>query len=100
MSALFDLLLCLGIWADGIIIQAVADVLNLKVHIIESQPDFAEITVAEALTNATLRQEQHTIFIGPVEEFHFASTSPSDSSTTLSIDDNSYLQVPEETELI
>ena len=35
---------CQGTWADSIIIQAVADVFNLKIIlIIESHPDFAEI---------------------------------------------------------
>ena len=33
-----------GIWADGIIIQAVANNLNLKIHITESHPNFAEFT--------------------------------------------------------
>ena len=40
------------------------------------------------------------MLLGNVEEFYFVLTSPLDSSTTLSIDDNSSLQVPdEETEL-
>ena len=40
------------------------------------------------------------MLLGNVEEFHFVLTSPLDSSTTVSIDDNSSLQVPdEETEL-
>ena len=35
---------CQGTWADSIIMQAVADVFNLKIIlIIESHPDFAEI---------------------------------------------------------
>ena len=36
-----------GIWADGIIIEAVAENLNLKIHITESLPNFAELTVVE-----------------------------------------------------
>ena len=36
-------------WADGIIIQAVADDLNLKIHITESLHNFAELTVLKQL---------------------------------------------------
>ena len=32
-------------WADNIIIQAVADSMNINIHIIESSENFAEITV-------------------------------------------------------
>ena len=57
-------------WADGII-QAVADNLNLKIHITESLPNFAEFTVVEA---ATPRQQLSTIYIGHLDEFHYLST--------------------------
>ena len=33
-----------GTWADNLIIQAVADALNLKIIIIESDPNFADLT--------------------------------------------------------
>ena len=39
-----------GTWADGIVIQAVADNLNLKIHITEFCPNFAEFTVVEEAT--------------------------------------------------
>ena len=42
-------ILCTGTWADGIITQAVANVFNLKILSIESYPDFAEITIVEAV---------------------------------------------------
>ena len=58
-------------WADGIIIQAVADNLNLKIHITESLPNFAESTVVEA---ATSQQQLRTIYIGRLDEFHYVST--------------------------
>ena len=32
-----------GTWADALVIQAVADALNLSLHIIESNPGFASI---------------------------------------------------------
>ena len=60
-----------GIWADGIIIEAVADNLNLKIHITESLPNFAELTVEEA---ATPQQQLGTIYIGHLDEFHYVST--------------------------
>ena len=37
-----------GTWADNIIIQAVADAMNLIIHIVESNENFIEITVVEA----------------------------------------------------
>ena len=37
-------------WADGILIQAVVDNLNLKVHITEAHPNFAEFTVVKVAT--------------------------------------------------
>ena len=41
-----------GTWANHIIIQAVADAMNLKIHIIESDSNFREVTVVEP-ANAT-----------------------------------------------
>ena len=38
-----------GTWADGIIIQAVADNLSLKIYITESLPNLAEFTVVKQL---------------------------------------------------
>ena len=40
---------CQGTWADSIIIQAVADIFNLKINIIESHPYFTEITIVESV---------------------------------------------------
>lgn len=65
-----------GTWADGIIIQAVANVFNLKIHIIESHPDFAEITLVEGVTAPSLSDVQLPIFIGHLDEFHCVSTEP------------------------
>ena len=42
---------CQG-WADGLIIQAIADKHNLKIHIIESNPNFTEFTVVQAVNSA------------------------------------------------
>ena len=40
-----------GMWADHIIIQAVADLMNLKIHIIESDNNFREMTLVEPSNN-------------------------------------------------
>ena len=61
-----------GTWADAIIIQAVANCLNLSIHIIESNPAFSPVTVVEPMnaTDVSLR-----IYIGYVDEIHYVSTS-------------------------
>lgn len=63
---------CQGTWANGIIIQAVADAFNLKIHII----DFAEITLVKGVTAPSLADVQLPIFIGHLDEFHYVSTEP------------------------
>ena len=40
-----------GTWADGLIIQAIADKHNLKIHIVESNPNFTEFTVVQAVNS-------------------------------------------------
>ena len=61
-----------GTWADAIIIQAVANCLNLSIHIMESNPAFSPVTVVEPInvTSDSLR-----IYIGHVDEIHYVSTS-------------------------
>ena len=49
------------------------DVFNLKILIIESHPDFVEITIVEGVTAAPV-EEQCAIFIGRMDEFHYVST--------------------------
>ena len=60
-----------GTWADGLIIQAVADKLHLRIHITESHPNFAEFTIVEA---ASSQQQLRTIYMGHLDEFHYVST--------------------------
>ena len=61
-----------GTWADAIIIQAVANCLNLSIHIIESNPAFSPVTIVEPI-NA--RDVSLRIYIGHVDEIHYVSTS-------------------------
>ena len=62
-----------GTWADHIIIQAIADTLNLKIHIVESSENFADITLVEP-PNAS--HNSRSIFIGHIGELHYISTVP------------------------
>ena len=61
-----------GTWADAIIIQAVANSLNLSIHITESNPAFSPLTLVEPL-NVT--PDSLRIYIGHVDEIHYVSTS-------------------------
>ena len=72
---------CQGTWADGVIIQVVADVFNLRILIIESHPDFAGTTGVEGVTAPA--QEQCAIFIGHVDEFNYVSTERLTSSSSI-----------------
>ena len=62
-----------GTWSDGLIIQAVADKLNLRIHIVESHQHFAEFNVVEATSPL---QEPRVIYLGHVDEYHYVSTLP------------------------
>jgi len=73
---------CQGTWADAIIIQAVANCLNLSIHIAESNPTLSPVTVVEPV-NVT---SALNIYIGHIGEFHYVSTV---ESRTLEIRDNS-----------
>ena len=42
-----------GTWADAIVIQAVADALNLTIHIIESNQGFAPVTNISVVSSET-----------------------------------------------
>ena len=71
-------------WADSIIVQAVADVLNLKIIlIIESHPDFAEMYTLWKERLLLSEEEQCAIFIGHMYEFHYVSTDPLTSSSSI-----------------
>ena len=61
-----------GTWADAIIIQAVANCLNLSIHITESNPVFSPVTVVEPI-NVTA--DSLRIYMGHGDEIHYVSTS-------------------------
>ena len=85
-----------GTWADHIIIQAVADSMNLRIHIIESNPNFTEMTLVEA---TSLTQNPRCIYIGHIDELHYISTFPalSESSTNQVNSQKTYLNSSDST---
>ena len=60
-------------WADAIVRQAVADALNLTIHIIESNPGFALVT---NISQASSETDTTDTTIGHLDEVHYASTVP------------------------
>ena len=63
-----------GTWCDGIIVQAVANALNIRIHITESHNNFMERTIIQPA--ACLQGESRTIYLGHVNEIHYVSTVP------------------------
>ena len=57
-----------GAWADAIIIPAVADALNLTIHIIESNSGFASVTNISAVSSET---DITAVTIGHLDEVHY-----------------------------
>ena len=60
-----------GTWADAVVIQAVANSLNLTIHIIESNPGFASVTNISQVSSET---NTTVITIGHLGEVHYVST--------------------------
>ena len=66
-----------GTWADGLVIQAVADKLNLAINIIESNPYFSEFTSIQPVNP---NQKVRVIYIGHMDEYHYVSSVSLDLS--------------------
>ena len=64
-----------GTLADALVIQAVADALNLTLHIIESNPGFASVTNISPVRATVMN-------IGHLDEIHHIPTVPFVQSTT------------------
>ena len=60
-----------GTWADALVIQTVADVLNLTIHIIESNLRFASVTNISPVGSES---DTTVIDIGHIDETHYVST--------------------------
>ncbi len=79
----------LGTWADHIIIQAVANSNNLRIHITESAPNFSESTVVNSIYYANEpggNMRPRSIYIGHLDEIHYVSTTPIDQSVSQKTD--------------
>ena len=62
-----------GTWADGIIIQAVADQLQLKLTIAETHEQFQEYSIVQPVLST---QQVTDIYLGHIDEHHYVSTLP------------------------
>lgn len=57
-----------GTWVDHIVIQAVADSLNLRIHIAESNANFSDVTMVESMN--TEIGNITSIYFGHIGELH------------------------------
>ena len=71
-----------GTWADALIIQAVADALNVTIQIVESNQGFAPLTTFYPVQE---RNTSSTITIGHFDECHYVSTTALQSNTSISM---------------
>ena len=71
-----------GTWADALIIQTVADALNVTIQMVESNQGFAPLTTVYPV------QERNTlsaITIGHIDECHYVSTTALQSNAPISM---------------
>ena len=68
-----------GTWADNIIIQAVANSLNVTINIIESNAIFSPVTIVNPVNTDG---QTTNIYIGHIQEYHCVSTMPALSLIT------------------
>ena len=69
-----------GTWCDGLIIQAVADQLNLRILIAESNEHFAEFNMIKSVAPL---QRPTDIYLGHIDECHYVSTLPCSTNSNL-----------------
>ena len=61
-----------GTWCDALIVEAVAKSQHVNIYIIESNENFAEVTLVEP--NHLSQQPPATLYLGHVNEEHYVST--------------------------
>ena len=61
-----------GAWGDHIILQAIAENMNLRIHVIESSQNFDELTLVQTLN---LSETTRSLYIGHIGELHYVSTT-------------------------
>ena len=69
-------------WADALIIQAVADALNVAIQIVESNQGFAPLITVYPVQE---RNTSSTITIGHIDECHYLSTTALQSDASISM---------------
>ena len=77
-------------WADALIVQAVADALNVSIQIVESNPGFSPIITVNPVQE---RNSLSTITIGHIDECHYVSTTPLQSNASISVYKKSTIDV-------
>ena len=78
-------------WADAVIIQAVADALNVTIQIVESDQGFAPLTTVNPVQERTTSS---TITIGHIGECHYVSTTALQSNASISM----YIELTNDTQ--
>ena len=63
-----------GTWADNVIIQSVADSLNLQIRIVESNELFASLTHIEPVVSQ--HEPSPVFFLGHIDEIHYVYSLP------------------------
>ena len=71
-----------GTWAGALFVLAVADALNVSIQIVKSNPGFSPITTVNLVQE---RNSLSTITIGHIDECHYASTTPLQSNSSISM---------------
>ena len=71
-----------GTWADALIIQTVADALNVTMQMVESNQGFAPLTTVYPVQE---RNTLSTVTIGHIEECHYVSTTALQSNASISM---------------
>ena len=71
-----------GTWADALIIQAVADALNVAIQIVESNQGFAPLTTVYPVQE---RNASSTITVCHIDECHYLSTAALQSNASISM---------------
>ena len=79
-----------GTWSDPIIVQALADALNVSIQIVESNPGFSLISTVNP---AQERNSLSTITVGHIDKYHYVSTTPLQSNASISMYNKSTIDI-------
>ena len=71
-----------GTWADALIIQTVADALNVTIQMVQSNQGFVPLPTVYPVQE---RNTLSTITIGHIDECHYVSTTALQSNASISM---------------